>query len=134
MTPTVVSPDGDWLKISFPRTALENFPADLYSLRVSNVGNVSVNSDLASNSVLFSIKNGEVGIAEFEVIAPGEVFVNEPFDMTVKALDASGKIYDKYEGNIFFDTNNNAADVVFPFENAEYGFNLADGGIHTFEK
>lgn len=55
MTPTDVSPDGDWLKISFPQEALVNYLSDIYSLRVSNVGNVSVDSGLASNSVLFSI-------------------------------------------------------------------------------
>ena len=64
--------------------------------------------------------------------------MNEPFDMTVKALSASGTINNTYTGKIFFDTNNNAADVLLPNEEndggSEYQFNLADGGIHTFQR
>ena len=75
-----------------------------------------------------------MGIADFEIIMPGEVYINEPFDATVRALDASGKQLSTYEGEIFFDTNNNPADVVIPFEDGEYIFNLADGGSRTFEK
>gem|GEM_PF-6106851 len=47
--------------------------------------------------------SAEVGIADFEIIVSGEVFVNQPFDMTVKALDASGKIIKDYQGTIYFD-------------------------------
>lgn len=73
-------------------------------------------------------------LKNFEITAPTEVIVNEAFDMTVKAVDAGGKKLDKYEGTIFFDTNNNPADVVLPFEDGEYQFTLNDQGEHTFQK
>jgi len=55
LTPMDISPNGDWLTFPFPQTALTKSPADVYSIRVSNVGNVSMASGLASNSVLFRI-------------------------------------------------------------------------------
>lgn len=73
-------------------------------------------------------------LTDFEITVPAQVFVNEAFDMTVTALDASGKKYDKYEGTIFFDTGGNASDVVLPFEEGEYQFTLSDQGVHTFQK
>lgn len=73
-------------------------------------------------------------IKDFEIVAPTEVIVNEAFDVTVKALDESGKKLDKYEGTIFFDTNQNPADVTLPFEDGEYQFTLSDQGEHTFQK
>lgn len=71
---------------------------------------------------------------DFEITVPSEVIVNEAFDMTVTALDKSGKKYEKYEGTIFFDTNSNPADVTLPFEDWEYQFTLSDQGVHTFQK
>ena len=80
----------------------------------------------------------EVGIADFELIAPAEVFINEPFDMTVRALGSSGTINNIYTGKIFFDTNNNPDDVIFPFQEddggSEYQFTLADNGVKVFQK
>lgn len=73
-------------------------------------------------------------LKDFEITVATEVNINEAFDMTVKAVDAAGKKLDKYEGTIFFDTNNNTADVVLPFENGEYKFTLSDQGEHTFSK
>lgn len=73
-------------------------------------------------------------LTDFEITVPAEVIVNEAFDMTVTALDKTGKKYDKYEGTIFFDTNQNPTDVVLPFEDGEYQFTLSDQGVHTFQK
>jgi hypothetical protein len=73
-------------------------------------------------------------LKDFTITAPTEVIVNEAFDITVEAVDGAGKKLDKYEGTIFFDTNNNPADVVLPFEDGEYQFTLNDQGKHTFQK
>jgi len=73
-------------------------------------------------------------LKDFTITAPTEVIVNEAFDIAVEAVDGAGKKLDKYEGTIFFDTNNNPADVVLPFEDGEYQFTLNDQGKHTFQK
>lgn len=73
-------------------------------------------------------------LKDFEITVPEEVNINEAFDMKVRAIDAAGKKLDKYEGTIFFDTNNNTADVVLPYEDGEYKFTLSDQGEHTFQK
>ncbi|MCB9806512.1 hypothetical protein H6768_01180 [Candidatus Peribacteria bacterium] len=39
----------------------------------------------------------EATLKDFEITVPSEVIINEAFDMKVKALDSSGKKYDKYE-------------------------------------
>lgn len=73
-------------------------------------------------------------LKDFKITAPTEVIVNEAFDITVEAQDGAGKTLDKYEGTIFFDTNNNPADVTLPFEEGEYQFTLNDQGKHTFQE
>lgn len=73
-------------------------------------------------------------LKDFKITVESEVDINQGFDMTVTAVDAAGKKLDKYEGTIFFDTNNNTADVVLPFEDGEYKFTLSDQGEHTFQK
>lgn len=73
-------------------------------------------------------------LKDFKITAPTEVIVNEAFDLTVEAVDGAGKTLDKYEGTIFFDTNNNPADVTLPFEDGEYQFTLNDQGKHVFQK
>jgi|GEM_PF-1192860 len=73
-------------------------------------------------------------LKDFTITVPSQVIVNEAFDMTVEALDTAGKTFGKYEGIIFFDSNNNPGDVTLPFENGEYQFTLSDQGKHTFQK
>ncbi len=84
--------------------------------------------------VLVVAQTAATELNDFEISVPSEVIVNEAFDMTVTALNEAGKKYDKYEGTIFFDTNNSPTDVVLPFENGEYQFTLSDQGTHTFQK
>lgn len=84
--------------------------------------------------LLVSAQAAATELKNFEITAPTEVFVDEAFDMTVKAVDAAGVKLDTYEGTIFFDTNNNPTDVVLPFENGEYKFTLNNQGEHTFQK
>jgi len=56
LTPMDISAYGDWLTFPFPASALEKIPnANTFSVRISNVGNVSVDSGLASNSVTFYV-------------------------------------------------------------------------------
>lgn len=64
----------------------------------------------------FALAQATAELKDFKITAPTEVIVNEAFDVTVEAQDGAGKTLDKYEGTIFFDTNNNPADVVLPFE------------------
>lgn len=90
---------------------------------------------LASQFLSLAVSAQEaVALKDFKIEAPTEVFINEAFDLTIEAVDGAGKKLDKYEGTVFFDTNNNPADVVLPFENGEYQFTLNDAGKHTFAK
>lgn len=82
----------------------------------------------------FALAQATAELKDFKITAPTEVIVNEAFDVTVEAQDGAGKTLDKYEGTIFFDTNNNPADVVLPFEEWEYQFTLNDQGKHTFQE
>lgn len=72
-TPVNVSPDGHLLAFIFPQAALTISSTETYTLRVSNVGNVSIASGLASNSVLFNVSNQKPSIT---VLSPngGEVY------------------------------------------------------------
>ena len=73
-------------------------------------------------------------LKDFDVAAPTQVNVNEAFDVTVKALDASGKVIPNYDGTIYFDSKNSPNDIVFPFQSGEYKFIASDQGVHTFAK
>jgi hypothetical protein len=84
--------------------------------------------------IIATAQAAEVKLSDFEISVPSEVFINEAFDMTVTALDKSGKKHTTYEGTIFFDTNSSTADVTLPFEEGEYQFKLSDQGVHTFQK
>lgn len=54
LTPMDISAYGDWLTFPFPASAFEKSPnSDSFGVRISNVGNVSVDSGLSSNSVSF---------------------------------------------------------------------------------
>lgn len=84
--------------------------------------------------VVISAQAAITGLHDFEITVPAQVTVNEAFDVTVTALDKAGKKYEKYEGTILFDTNSNAADVILPWEDVGYKFELSDQGVHTFQK
>lgn len=74
-------------------------------------------------------------LASFSISAPKTVYVNEPFDLGVKALWTNGSLLQTYVGTIYFDTNgNNNSDVIFPTPNNEYTFVSNDYGEHTFQK
>lgn len=42
-------------------------------------------------------------LSSFDVIAPTEVNVNEPFDITIRALDKKGAIITNYQSVLYFD-------------------------------
>ncbi len=52
--------------------------------------------------------------------------------MTVSAMNSAGKVITNYTGTIYFDTNNIAADVVFPNTKKAYTFTAADKWVHIF--
>ena len=85
-----------------------------------------------------ALEKEKTEVASFDLIVSGEVFVNEPFDITVRAMKSADMVNNKYEGKIFFDTNNNPADVVLPLQEndggSEYQFQAADNGIKLFAK
>ena len=65
-------------------------------------------------------------VADFVVAVPQTVTKNTPFTMTVSAMNSAGKVITNYTGTIYFDTNNIAADVVFPNTKKSYTFTAAD--------
>lgn len=85
-----------------------------------------------------ALEKEKTEVASFDLIVSGEVFVNEPFDITVRAIKSADTVNNKYEGKIFFDANNNPADVVLPLQEndggSEYQFQAADNGIKLFTK
>lgn len=109
---------------------IQNFKEDFYTCKMA-------------------LEQEKTEVASFDLIVSGEVFVNEPFDMTVRALDASGKVITDYKGKIFFDSdifsdeqNPNLCSIlgICPVvkiaspHNWEYTFTPTDKGIKLFEK
>lgn len=71
LTPMDISAYGDWLTFPFPASALEKIPsANTFSVRISNVGNVSVASGLASNSATFYVTKPPVTTPSITLLSP----------------------------------------------------------------
>lgn len=114
MTPTDVSPNGDWLKVIFPQEALVNYLSDIYSLRVSNVGNVSVDSGLASNSVLFSII--PAATCDNLTVTPTSVTNGGSVTYTCSGSNATSYsiVAKRPDGSIFVTSTNAAGSIILP--------------------
>jgi hypothetical protein len=71
--------------------------------------------------------------ASLEVVVPKTAKVGEAVDVTVRALDASGKVDPAYEGNIFFSVTGDPSATV-PFSEDGYTFSKSDQGEKLFSK
>jgi hypothetical protein len=65
----------------------------------------------------------------FQLIFPSTVTKDQPYDLTVVALDAYGNIDTNYTGTVTFSSSDHNNNVVLP---ANYTFTPGDAGSHTF--
>ncbi|HUR80904.1 MAG TPA: hypothetical protein VM733_09065 [Thermoanaerobaculia bacterium] len=78
--------------------------------------------------LLFSFPLFAAPAAKLHIAAPATVYQGVPFDITVKALDASFNVVTDYAGTVHFSTSAHSTAVLPP----DYTFTLADQGVHTF--
>jgi hypothetical protein len=72
----------------------------------------------------------QIGAAtQLVVSALSHVIAGSPFDVTVTALDAYGRIANGYTGTITFTSSDTSPEAVLP---ANYTFTSVDAGVHTF--
>jgi hypothetical protein len=93
--------------------------------RINGTGNVTVVAPAAAVTLSVQI----LGLAPSTVSGLSAVQFNQPFSVTVSALDANGFVTPSYTGTIMFASSDNAAGVVLP---ANAKFTPADLGTMTF--
>jgi uncharacterized protein YaiE (UPF0345 family) len=70
--------------------------------------------------------------SRFHITAASTAGPSMPFDITVTALDAYGKIDTSYQGTVTFSTTDPDSGVVLPGDYTFTTGNGGDNGMHTF--
>ncbi len=66
---------------------------------------------------------------------PPKPIVGSPTNVTITAIDSSGKTITDYDGTIYLDlTNQSTSDLLSPLDEDGYTFTPLDHGSHTFEQ